>query len=127
MPTPLSPKALLFSALCAASLTSAQAAKVYFLNASGPSGLIDVYMNGVLVFDNIFPEFPMMFPREIAPGTHALVVTPYNVAPGPQNLLATSMEFAQDGFYTLRFAEGKTDFDVPVLKLTLRKHAWDKR
>ena len=105
MPTLLSPKALLFSLLCAASLPSAQAAKVYFLNASGPSGLVDVYVDGVLVFDNMFPEFHMMFPRTIGAGTHALVVTSYNVAPGPQNLLSTSMAFAQDGRYTLRFAD----------------------
>lgn len=118
MRTPLLPKALLLAALCAPALAPAQAARVYFLNDHGQSGLVDVYLNGVLLFDNMFPAFPTMFGHDLPPGKHTFVVTAYNVPPGPANLLETELEVARWGDYTLKLS-GDTDLNAPALALTL--------
>lgn len=118
MRTSLLPKALLLAALLAPALAPAQAARVYFLNDHSQSGLVDVYVNGVLLFDNMFPAFPTMFGHDLAPGTHTFVVTAYNVAPGPANLLETKLEVARWGDYTLKLS-GDADLNFPARSLAL--------
>ncbi|MCP2012975.1 hypothetical protein L1280_000103 [Deinococcus sp. HSC-46F16] len=118
MRTSLLPKALLLAALCAPALAPVQAARVYFLNDHGQSGLVDVYLNGVLLFDNMFPAFPTMFGHDLPSGKHTFVVTAYNVVPGPANLLETELEVAQWGDFTLRLS-GDTDLNFPTLSLAL--------
>ncbi|MPY66215.1 DUF4397 domain-containing protein [Deinococcus sp. SDU3-2] len=119
MRTPLS-KALLLAALLAPAVAPAQAARVYFLNDHAQSGLVDVYVNGRLLFDNMFPAFPTMFGHDLAPGKHTFVVTASNVPPGPANLLETELDIAQWGEYTLKLSGG-TDLNFPALALALSR------
>ena len=103
-------KPLLLAATLAipAALSSASAASVYFENDSGQSGRVDVYVDGQLVFDNVFPATNMMFPRDIASGTHQIVVTPSNEAVGQQDVLRETVNIGNDGTYTLSLGQDQT-------------------
>jgi len=50
-------------------------AKVMIVNAAGPAGLVDVYVNGQLVTARLFPGADSFFPRELAAGNFEVVVT----------------------------------------------------
>lgn len=118
MRTPKTLKALLLSALAATAtvLPTASAAQVYFENDSGASGVVDVYVDGQLVFDDVFASSTMMFPREITGGQHEVVVTPFYLAPGQGDLLRSAVDVPQDGTSTLTLAN---DSDTNVLALDL--------
>ncbi|MFD1734405.1 hypothetical protein ACFSC4_28785 [Deinococcus malanensis] len=62
---------------------------------------MDVYVDGTLVFDDIAPDNAMMFPKELSAGQHDVIVTPYNQAPGVQDVLRTTLEVEHAREYTL--------------------------
>lgn len=117
MRTPKTLKALLLSALLATAAlgATASAGQAYFSNESGQSGVVDVYVDGQLVFDNVFPNMPMMFPQDLAAGTHQVVVTPFYLTPGQGDVLDTSVIIPDDGTYTLTLAESEDELSRPVL------------
>jgi len=110
-------KALFLSALVSAAAlgTDASATQVYFVNGSGTSSVVDVYVDGQLVFDNIFAHSGMMFSRDIAAGEHEIVVTPFSLAPGERDVLTTTVTVPGSGEYTLALADGE---NVPTLALS---------
>lgn len=114
MPT-LTRKALLLTALFATAGLSASAAPVYFDNDSGASGVVDIYVDGQLVFDDIFADSAMMFPRELAPGRHEVIVTPFYLKPGQGDVMRAGINVGADSMYTLRLAP---DGDALALKLS---------
>lgn len=119
MRTPKTLKALLLSALVATAVT-ASAAPVYFENDSGASGVVDVYVDGQLVFNDVFAGSSMMFPREIAAGPHEVVVTPFYLAPGQADVLHTTIDVPLDaGNYTLTLGTTQDDLNREVLGLSL--------
>lgn len=114
-------KSLLLSTLLTAAVATpaASATPAYFSNQSGQSGVVDVYVDGQLVFDNVFPSTVMMFPRDLASGTHQVVVTPFFLSPGEQDILHTAVTIAEDGTYTLLLGEveddlGRVSLDISV-------------
>ncbi|SMB78415.1 DUF4397 domain-containing protein [Deinococcus hopiensis] len=117
-------KALMLSALIAttALFTSASATPVYFSNDSGQSGVVDVYVDGQLVFDNVFADDSMMFPRELSAGQHNVVVTPNYLPLGEQDILRTTLtvpeETAGNTAYTINLATETDDLGVEGLTLT---------
>ncbi|SMB78399.1 hypothetical protein [Deinococcus hopiensis] len=100
-------KALLLSAFIAttALTTSASATPVYFSNDAGASGVVDVYVDGQLVFDDVFADSSMMFPKEITAGKHDVVITPNYLALGEAGILHASITVpetdGEDGAYTV--------------------------
>ncbi|ACO47497.1 DUF4397 domain-containing protein [Deinococcus deserti] len=96
-------KAFTVSALLTAStlFVNASAAPVFFHNDAGASGIVDIYVDGTLVFDDIAPDNAMMFPQELASGRHEVIVTPYNRAPGVQDVLRTTIEIEHASSYHL--------------------------
>ncbi|GBF08008.1 hypothetical protein DAERI_210004 [Deinococcus aerius] len=121
MPTPKTLKALLLPALLTAAVTlpAASAAPVYFENGSGASGVVDVYVDGELVFNDVFADSAMMFPRDIAAGPHQVVVTPFSLAPGQADVLDTAVTIPDDGTSTLTLGPGQDDLGRDVLALSL--------
>lgn len=118
-------KPLLLSALLTAAVASpaASATHAYFSNQSGQSGVVDVYVDGQLVFDNVFPNAVMMFPRELASGTHQVVVTPFFLSPGEQDILHTAVTIAEDGTYTLLL--GEVEDELGRASLGISVHSGD--
>ncbi|SMB78377.1 hypothetical protein [Deinococcus hopiensis] len=118
-------KALLLSAFIAttALTTSASASPVYFDNDSGQSGVVDVYVDGKLVFDNVFADSSMMFPTDITAGKHDVVITPNYLALGEADILNTSIDIPETdpdtGAYTVTLTTGTDDLDVPELGLSI--------
>ncbi|WP_019587690.1 DUF4397 domain-containing protein [Deinococcus apachensis] len=123
MRTPKTLKALLLSALVATSAlaVTASAAPVYFENDSGASGVVDVYVDGQLVFNDVFAASTMMFPKEISSGSHEVVVTPFYLAPGEADVLRTTINVPADenSSYTLALATTQNDLEQDVLGLSL--------
>lgn len=114
-------KPLLLSALLTAAVASpaASATHAYFSNQSGQSGVVDVYVDGKLVFDNVFPNFVMMFPRELAAGTHQVVVTPFALTPGEGDILQTTVTIPEDGTHTLLLGETQDELGVSSLNVAV--------
>ncbi|SMB77861.1 hypothetical protein [Deinococcus hopiensis] len=116
-------KAILLSTFVAATTltTGASATPVYFHNDSGASGVVDVYVNGQLVFDDVFPDNSMMFPKELLAGEHEVVVTPNYLKPGEQDLMRTTLTVPEAGFenyaYTMTFSSGTDGVYAPALSL----------
>lgn len=114
-------KALLLSTLVSTAIlgSSASATPVYFSNDSGASGVVDVYIDGQLVFDDIFADSSMMFPRDVAAGQHQVVVTPFYLAPGQQDVLVSTVDVPASGEYTLALTPTTDTYNVPTLTLDL--------
>ena len=66
-----------------------------------PDLTVDVYVDGQLVFDHMFPNTPMIFPKDIAGGTHQVVVTPSGEAAGGQDVLRETVNIGSGGTFTL--------------------------
>ncbi|SMB94597.1 hypothetical protein [Deinococcus hopiensis] len=116
MPTFNPRKALLLTALFAATTAGlpASAAPVYFDNDSGASGVVDVYVDGQLVFDDVFADSAMMFPRELARGKHEVVVTPFYLKLGQGDVMRASVNVSDDRAYTLRLAPDKEELALKL-------------
>ncbi|SMB79743.1 hypothetical protein [Deinococcus hopiensis] len=111
-------KTLLTAALFATTLGArAFAAPVYFENDAGASGVVDVYVDGRLAFNDVFADSDMLFPRELTAGAHQITVTPFYLAPGQGDLLSTTVEVTDEGPQTLTFAASTDEFDAPTLAL----------
>ena len=108
-------KALLLTALFATTASlHASAAPVYFDNDSGASGVVDVYVDGELVFDDVFADSAMMFPRELARGKHEVVVTPFYLKPGQGDVMKANINVSEDRTYTLRLAPDKEELALKL-------------
>lgn len=92
-------------------------AQVYFVNESGPSGLVDVFVDGQPVFEDMFAFSPSMFARPVAAGAHQVVITPAGQTPAQHTLLRKTVELNAGATYTFRLAQGSDDFNTPVLSL----------
>lgn len=123
MRTPKTLKALLLSALGA----SASATAVYFQNVEGTDATqtVDVYVDGRLLFQGAAPGSFTLAASEVSGGEHQVEVTPTGQAPGPQDLMNTTVTLPQNGTYTLNYGEstGSTGVDEPTLGLTTGIHA----
>ncbi|WP_051935678.1 DUF4397 domain-containing protein [Deinococcus sp. YIM 77859] len=111
--------ALLLSALFAATLPTASAAEVYFENSSQLGELVDVYVDGRLVFDDVFPSSFPLFPQNVTRGLHEVVITPSALAPGQQDVLRSTVNVAEDGTYTLALLDDEDTQGLPALQLAL--------
>lgn len=121
MRTPKFLKSLLLSTLLTAAVVTpaASATPAYFSNQSGQSGVVDVYVDGRLVFDNVFPNSVMMFPRDLTSGTHQVVVTPFFLSPGEQDILHTAVTIAENGTYTLLLGEVEDELGRSSLNISV--------
>lgn len=122
MRTPKTLKALLLSTLIAATTlgASASASQLYFENNdSGAVQMVDVYVDGTLVFDDVYAGSFRMSPTEVASGLREVVVTPGNVAPGGQDLLRTTVNIDGNGTSTLALNWATGDSNVREYSLDL--------
>ncbi|WP_027483419.1 DUF4397 domain-containing protein [Deinococcus pimensis] len=92
-----------------ASAAPLDSAQVYFSSNTGAAGLVDVYVDGQLVFDNMFSGAPTMFAQGLSAGEHTVVVTPADAALGRRDLASSTIEVAGGGTYTLNFADDNSD------------------
>lgn len=88
----------------------AQSAQLYFSNASGPAGVVNVYVDGQKLFSNVFAADATTFPVTLTPGEHTVVVTPNYLEPGVKDLLSQTINVpAAGGTYTLALADSTDD------------------
>ncbi len=91
---------VLSTAALTVSAASAASTQVFFENEANEFGLVDVYIDGRLVFDDMFLGSPNLVATGVEGGTHTVVVTPYNVALGAHDLLSADLDFTA-GTYVL--------------------------
>ncbi|WP_052351591.1 DUF4397 domain-containing protein [Deinococcus pimensis] len=80
-------------------------AQLYFASDTGAAGLVDVYVDGQLVFDDIFSGSPTMFAQTLTSGEHTIVITPADAALGQRDLLSDTINVASGMTYTLNLAQ----------------------
>ncbi|MBB6100139.1 hypothetical protein HNR42_003605 [Deinobacterium chartae] len=94
------------------------AAEVYFTSGTGSVGVVNVYIDGRLAFENIFPSDASRFSVALAPGSHEVVVTPNYRALGNGDLYRTTITVPSSGSYTLRL-DNATNADSADIGLVL--------
>ncbi len=80
-------------------------ARLYFTSGTGAAGLVDVYVDGQLVFDDIFSGGPTMFAQILSAGEHTVTVTPHDAALGQRDLTTNTITVAGGRTYTLNLAQ----------------------
>ncbi|WP_045234792.1 DUF4397 domain-containing protein [Deinococcus pimensis] len=80
-------------------------ARVHFLNHTGAAGVVDVYVDGQLLFDDMFSGAPSMFARTLTAGEHTVVVTPHDAPLGQRDLARGTVDVTNGMAYTLSVAQ----------------------
>ncbi|WP_049760427.1 hypothetical protein [Deinococcus deserti] len=114
-------KATLIATLFVASLSPQGSATshLFFHNDSGASGMVDVYVNGNLLYSEISPDNHMVFPKTVEAGTHEFVVTRHKVAPGVKDLARKMLEVQYADQYTLKLGMKDDTLDPTEVTVSL--------
>ncbi|MFB9991924.1 hypothetical protein ACFFLM_08100 [Deinococcus oregonensis] len=65
--------------------------QVFFQNIYNTPQPVDVYIDGALVFNDVFSGTSVMYPRAVSPGARTVVVTPWYLPLGQGDLLRTTL------------------------------------